>query len=289
MTFLAAEHFVRAPDWAWWILAYFFVAGIGGGSYLIGSMLRLAGGPEHLPAARVAFMVALAATVICPLFLTIDLGRPERFWHMLIDTSTGAPAFTAVSPMSVGAYALLLFGIFAFVSAVDAFLGMRGTPIGFFTGPLAAAWMIAGSLVGLYIAGYTGVLLAVSNQPVWSDAWPLGGLFLASGLSGAAALLVLVAGRRGGMLPAMAGLEAADRLFIVLEALLLVVFLAAVVVAGTVARLFSPVLIIPWLLVLAGLAAPWLLRGRWSPALAPATVLVGVLALRAVVIFGGQY
>jgi len=30
--------------------------------------------------------------------------------------------------------------------------------------------------VGLFICGYTGVLLAVSNQPVWSDAgWVLGG------------------------------------------------------------------------------------------------------------------
>ena len=36
------------------------------------------------------------------------------------------------------------------------------------------------------------MLLAVSNQPVWSDTWALGGLFLASGLSGSAALLLLL-------------------------------------------------------------------------------------------------
>ena len=30
-------------------------------------------------------------------------------------------------------------------------------------------WAVLGSLVGLFVAGYTGVLLAVSNQPVWSD------------------------------------------------------------------------------------------------------------------------
>lgn len=287
--FAAAEHFVRAPDWQWWILAYFFVAGIAGGSYVIGTILRLAGGPGDLTAARVSFIVALVATALCPAFLTIDLGRPERFWHMLVDNSTGAPAFSAGSPMSVGAYALLVFGIFAFVSALDAWLGLRRTTGGFVTGPLGAAWMIVGSLLGLFIAAYTGVLLAVSNQPVWSDAWPLGGLFLASGLSGAAALLALLAGRLSGMLPTAERLEAADRLFVVLEAVLIVVFIAAVVIAGTVARLFSPALIIPWLLVLVGLAAPWALRRRWSPALAPATVLLGVLALRAVVVFGGQY
>ena len=46
-----------------------------------------------------------------------------------------------------------------------------------------------GALLGLFVAGYTGVLLAVSNQPVWSDTWALGGLFLASGLTGSAALI----------------------------------------------------------------------------------------------------
>ena len=58
--------------------------------------------------------------------------------------------------------------------------------------------MIVGSVFGLFIAGYTGVLLAVSNQPVWSDTWTLGGLFLASGLSSAAAVLMLLSRYRRG-------------------------------------------------------------------------------------------
>ncbi len=285
--YLAAEHFVRAPAWEWWILAYFFLAGIAGGSYVMGTMLRLWGGPEDVSASRTAFIVSLLAVALCPVFLTVDLGQPLRFWHMLVDTGAGTPAFKAWSPMSVGAYALLLFGLFAFVSAVDAFMGLRGSPLGFFTGPLAAAWMVAGSLAGLYVAAYTGVLLAVSNQPVWSDAWPLGGLFLASGLSGSAALLLLLAGWRRELRPSVLRVEGADRYFVLLEAVLIVIFLAAVAVAGTVARLFSPLMIVLWLLVLAGLATPFFLRGR-SPLLAPAAVLVGVLALRAVVIFGAQ-
>jgi formate-dependent nitrite reductase membrane component NrfD len=48
-----------------------------------------------------------------------------------------------------------------------------------------------GALFGLFLAGYTGVLLSVSNQPIWSDTWALGGLFLASGLSVAAAAIAL--------------------------------------------------------------------------------------------------
>src|SRR5262249_36456900 len=53
-----------------------------------------------------------------------------------------------------------------------------------------------GALLGLGLAGYTGVLLSVSNQPLWSDTWALGGLFLASGLSVSAASLGLLAAWR---------------------------------------------------------------------------------------------
>ena len=87
--------------------------------------------------------------------------------------------------MSVGAWALLVFGFFVFVSFVDAWLSRGGPFIPLF---INRVFNVLGSLVGLFVASYTGVLLSVSNQPVWSDTWALGGLFLASGLSGAAAL-----------------------------------------------------------------------------------------------------
>ena len=46
-----------------------------------------------------------------------------------------------------------------------------------------------GSIFGLFLAGYTGVLLAVTNRPIWADSTLLGLLFLVSGAStGAAAL-----------------------------------------------------------------------------------------------------
>jgi formate-dependent nitrite reductase membrane component NrfD len=289
MGFLAAEHFVRAPNWGWWILLYFFFAGIAGGSYVMGTLLRLWGTETDVPTARIAFVVSLVAIVICPIFLTVDLGQPTRFWHMLVDTGTGSLSFKYWSPMSVGAWGLLLFGLFAFVSAVEAALALRGTPLPFFSAPLATLWMVVGSILGLFIAAYTGVLLSVSNQPVWSDGWPLGGLFLASGLSGSAALLILLAGWRRDIRPSLERIDGADRLFLILEAALIVLFLITVAVAGTVAKLFSPVMVLLWLLVLAGLAAPFVLRRRaMAPALAPAAVLVGVLALRAVIIFGAQ-
>ena len=112
------EHFAVSPDWRWYILIYFFLAGIAGGAYVIGTLLRLAGGPRDRAAERVAFLVALPAVAICPVLLTLDLGSPARFWHMLVNTTPGGGGLNLrpESPMSVGVWALSLFAVFALIS-----------------------------------------------------------------------------------------------------------------------------------------------------------------------------
>ena len=40
---IGAEHYVAPPLWEWWILAYFFFGGLAGGSYAIGTLIRLVG------------------------------------------------------------------------------------------------------------------------------------------------------------------------------------------------------------------------------------------------------
>lgn len=287
-----AEHFTQPPHWAWYILGYFFLAGLAGGSYVLGTMLRFFGRPPDETTARIAFMAALVCLAICPVLLTLDLGQPLRFWHMLIDSANGSVAFKYWSPMSVGAYALSVCGLFFFFSGLDAFLAWRGSDSlkVFRGGLLGGIWMLLGAIAGLFLAAYTGVLLSVSNQPVWSDSWALGGLFLASGLSGSAALLLLL-GRTRASAASADVLSAADEYFLWLEVVLIVVFLVTVAVAGTIAQLFAPAWLVLWLLVVLGLAVPLLLRHRGaSPAqvLTSLLVLVGVLALRAVVIFGAQ-
>jgi formate-dependent nitrite reductase membrane component NrfD len=298
---MLAEHFVKPPEWTWYILAYFFLAGLSGGTYALGTMLRLFGRPSDEPAARFAFLVSLPLLVLCPVFLTVDLGRPTEFWHMLVNSADGSLNFKLLSPMSVGAWALAVFGIFSFLSFLDALLAVPrwesptvATYRGWMGGVLGRVVMIVGTALGLYVCAYTGVLLSVSNQPVWSDGWPLGGLFLASALSGSAALLLLATRYRAELRPSVAGVTAADRYFVVLEAVLIVLFLATVILAGTAAKLFAPVGIVLWLIVLAGLAAPLmahrgsLANGRLSPIVTSLVVLAGVLALRAAIIFGAQ-
>jgi formate-dependent nitrite reductase membrane component NrfD len=314
MTLLAdAQHFVGDPEWTWYILFYFFLAGLAGGSYFLATLLRHWGTPADEPVARLGFYVAFFTTLICPILLTFDLTKPLRFWHMLVNTTPGDLGlnFKYWSPMSVGVWALVVFSLFTFVSFVET-LARDGRTRNALAGRLAAlleggagkAWNIAGTAFGLFIAGYTGVLLAVSNQPIWSDTWALGGLFLASGLAGSAALLLVLTRFRRGAESSRGVLEIGERLFGALELLLLLVFVLTLIADGALDEAFAMPWLLLWLVALAGIlpslgglalgglrvtaggAVAAERTAAWVAA--PSLVLVGVLALRAAVIFSAQ-
>jgi len=308
MLLAALEHFVRAPQWTWFILGYFFFAGISGGSYAIATLLRLAGDPRDEAAARIGFYVSFASLLVCPVLLTADLGAGwTRFWHMLVNVTPGDQglSFKYWSPMSIGAWALFVFGFFAAISALESYVldrrgGPASRPVG---GPLGLLFNIVGAVLALFLASYTGVLLSVSNQPVWSDTWALGGLFLASGLSGAAALIAWLTRYRPEASLTLLKLHLAGGYFAMLELLLLAIFFVTVGFAGTADR---TVPLLPlWALAVVGIAAG-LVGARGRPRIEPAgtsaavartgsnvvlislLVLMGVIALRAAVIFSGQ-
>lgn len=310
MTLLAdTQHFAGSPEWTWYILGYFFVAGLAGGAYFLATLLRYWGTPADEPVSRIGFYLPFPATLIGGLLLTLDLTKPLRFWHMLFDTTPGEFGlnFNSTTPMSIGVWALLVATPFAFVSFVDSLVrdGKLRHPLARRLAALAGrAWNVIGAVLFLFIAGYTGVLIAVSNQPIWSDSWALGGLFLASGLAGAAALLLLLVRRRREAAPSRSVLEICGRIFAVLELLLLVVVLVTLVDDGTLDDALGFPWLLLWLVALAGILPgliglageglrvgesrrgrrAWLVLGTAGPWL----VLAGVLALRAAVIFSAQ-
>ena len=102
---MPSTFFTESPHWRWLIVAYFFFGGLAGGSYFIATMLELFGRDRRL--ARLGYLAAFPLACLCGLLLTLDLGRPERFWHMLIQSETLRPMIKPWSPMSLGAWALL--------------------------------------------------------------------------------------------------------------------------------------------------------------------------------------
>jgi formate-dependent nitrite reductase membrane component NrfD len=314
---LLTEHFAGPPHWEWFILGYFFLAGLTGGSYAIATMLRLWGQPADEAAGRLGFYIAFAAVILCPILLTVDLGQPVRFWHMMANTTPGTSAlnFKYWSPMSVGVWALLVYGVFATVSFLEVLIKdgvVRNSAAaglaGMLDSPFGRAFNVFGSVLGLFIASYTGVLLSVSNQPIWSDTWSLGGLFLASGLSGSAALITLLAVRRPEAAVTEEHLWRADGYFAFVELALIAVFLVTLTMAGTVGRALQLPWTLLWVLVVASLGPPLarlagapltltgggvrggqIAAGRSTTSAVWVSLLVLVgLALRAVVIFSAQ-
>jgi polysulfide reductase chain C len=316
MTALAqAQHFVGSPDWTWYIVPYFFLAGLSGGSYVIATLLRLAGDRTDEAAARLGYYVSFLAFLPCPILLTLDLTQPLRLWHMLWNTTPGSEGFNFKywSPMSVGSWALVAFGLFTAVSFVETLVRdrrVRARPAvraaRLLDGALGRIWNAVGAVLGLFIAGYTGILLAVSNQPVWSDTWTLGGLFLASGLAGSVALLMLLFAYRPDAQVSAGRLESSERWFALLELALVVVFALTLIPAGTLSQAFGFPWALLWLValvgVLVGLGPPPVsarLAGSGhgtavarQPTLASVAVsmliVIGVLALRAAVILSPQ-
>src|SRR5213083_3814977 len=213
-----SDTFVTAsPHWTWYIIPYFFVGGVAGGAYFLAAVLAWFGRPEDRPVIRTGYSLAFWGAVLSGLLLTLDLGRSLRFWHMIFQ-SEHFPSlmFKSWSPISFGAWAILLFGACAFVS------WYRDTSGTVFARLVAAV----GGLLGFFVAGYTGVLLSVTNRPIWADSPWLGALFLASGASTAAAALTLLAPRRGGTASSMAWLESFDTRALVVELLILILFIA---------------------------------------------------------------
>jgi formate-dependent nitrite reductase membrane component NrfD len=236
--------FTASPHWAWWIILYFFVGGIAGSAFFLASLLHLFGRPADRPLIRLGYYVAFVGAVISGFLLTIDLPRPLRFWHMLIQNHTGEPMFKPWVPMSVGVWGLLFFGLFSFLAALAALSEEREKPRVLQSGPVrflrrrgpSTVIAVLGSIFGLFIAGYTGVLLAVTNRPIWGDSTLLGLLFLVSGAStGAAALILLAVWRRAGHPASLDWLSWFDRNVLILELLVLIVFLVSL---GSVARVF---------------------------------------------------
>lgn len=289
--------FTTPPEWTWWIIFYFFIGGIAGGSFFIASVLYLFGRPTDRGLVRLGYYVAFLGAVASGILLILDLHRPLRFWHMLIESNTGQLMFKGWTPMSIGSWGLLLFGLFAALAALSAAREENRVQWGpaFVVGSgFRAVVAIVGGILGFFLASYTGVLLSVTNRPVWADSPMLGALFLISAASTAAATLILLARRRDAADTVSLGkLAEFDKWALVVELIAIVAFL---VMLGAAARVFLSV----WgvLLVLgvigAGILLPlamglgWVKRWSSRPVMAATLVLVGGFLLRVVTLMSSN-
>jgi formate-dependent nitrite reductase membrane component NrfD len=162
------------------------------GAYVTASLAQNFGSADDRRVAAGGYYVAAAALAPCAPLLIADLGRPDRFHHML-------RIFKPLSPMNLGAWTLTGFTPIAVARAAS-----HAASTGLLRGPLGALARLVptrlaeltGCALGLTLAGYSGVLLAATNIPLWAKSKLLGGLFMASALASGSAAVTLQAVRR---------------------------------------------------------------------------------------------
>jgi len=179
---------VKEPVWQPEIPFYFWTGGIAGASSVLHGIARLSGN-EQL--AKRSLLIGAAADVASPLLLVSDLGRPERFLHML-------RMFKVTSPMSVGSWILLVSGGASNTAAAMELLD----PLPLVHALRPVKWLaeLVSFLAGPPLATYTGALVANTAIPVWSEArvelpWLFGAS--ATATAGAAAAITTPAENAG--------------------------------------------------------------------------------------------
>jgi formate-dependent nitrite reductase membrane component NrfD len=155
---------LKPPAWHDDIAYYFFLGGLSAGSSLLAAGADLTGRPQLRRGGRVG---ALAAIALGGYYLVHDLGRPERFHHML---RVAKPT----SPMSMGTWILAAYGPGVGVAAASELLParLRSTLAGRVVDRLARPAGLASAAVAPAVASYTAALLSQTAVPVWHESHP---------------------------------------------------------------------------------------------------------------------
>ena len=181
--------------WEWQIPAYLFLGGLAAGIIFFASFSYLQNKEKNYPTAvRLAPMLVPFILILGLFFLFLDLKHKLYFWRL----------YTTIklqSPMSWGAWTLMIITPLSMVWAAlhirDFFpqwdwkyKWAKSLESWFEKNKKLLAWVLV--IYALVLGVYTGILFSAFNaRPLWNTSI-LGPLFLISGLSSGAAVIVLM-------------------------------------------------------------------------------------------------
>lgn len=270
------------------IVIYLTLAAIAAGTALLAVWMLLRGEATERVAGRRGLLVATFAILVGGLSLVLDLEAPGLFAYIL-------RYFNPASMIAWGARAITVFGLLTAFAwwALGRDTDACGSPR--VRGIMPAALLLIALLAG-FIGLYPAWVLAQSTaRPLWASPLLAPLLFLSAVHAGVAVHLLGRGARRWHGL----GLELA---LVVLQAVVFVLYLLQIDSAYGVAKarimtgslapwLWVGVVLIGWLVPLAlarrgdaGDSGTGVGLGAWRAV----AILIGVLALRAVLVFGGQ-
>jgi formate-dependent nitrite reductase membrane component NrfD len=276
--------------WKWQIWLYLWAAGVAGGGYFIAYLINIFTGFKEERLVKYSTYIGVPFVAFGTFMLLIDLGKVERFWHLMV-------RFYYHSPMSIGTWVLTLWilcgifliclwnykyfiGIIPFIKIFKRFEHLKtlAEGVNFILSPILIA--------------YTGVLLSCTSLPVWKSYF-LPPLFVISACStGLAGILFALILKKEEISHVMGQTSVLLSMF---EAITLVLFLLSVpsyiIVKGAlsfafwggvvVVALFIPLWLKLWNLGQVKENATLLMVAAWW-------ILIGGIILRAIIVIGGQ-
>lgn len=181
--------------WHWQIPVYLFLGGLAAGILFFAALFTITGKADKMEAAvKRAPIIAPLALILGLLALFLDLKHKMYFWQLYTTfriespMSWGAWVLMAITPLSiiwVASYAKELKTgwqwKYTFLDTIEAYVIKNRK---------ALAWIIV--VLSVILGIYTGILLSAFNaRPLWNTSI-LGPLFLVSGMSTGAAVIVLL-------------------------------------------------------------------------------------------------
>ena len=286
--------------WEWQIPLYLFLGGVAAGVLFFSSLYYLLGKEKEMPTTvKWASFIAAPALVLGLFALFLDLKHKLFFWRL----------YTTIkfdSPMSWGAWTLLVITPLAFIWSASYIRELypkwdwKYSWLNEFEQLVISnrkyiAWILVvfATILGIY----TGILLSAFNaRPLWNTS-VLGMLFLTSGLSTGAAIILWMSkdSNERKIISKIDLMLIGIELFLIIH--LMMGLLAGPEVQVNAAMLFlgGPFTISFWLLVVAaGLVLPAILeilelRGKKIPVYIPSLlILVGGLIFRFIMVEAGQ-
>ena len=275
------------------IALYFYLTGLSAGSFIISTLAYGFGMIKFKPLGKIGVVLATGLLVVAPMILLFDLEQPLRFWHLIL-------YLRITSPITWGTFLLSLYPVNCLVYGYFMFKGdMKRTKI----------FGLIGIPLALLVHGYTGFILALGKARVLWNTAIMPPIFLVSAMVSGLAMMILVVVIKDYIIqrkkdPNRELIYALGKFLvasIVLDLLLIGIDLTVLLTSHTEAYEAAMLLLngdfsLPFLGVevfLGGIVPLFFFLSpftrRWIPGLAFASVLVmiGILAMRYIMVVGG--
>jgi len=159
------------------VLAYFFLGGMSGGSFLVSAFAKIHGREKYNDIAIIGAVSSIILVSIGGFLLFLDLGRHLRVFFLFTK-------FSVTSPISWGTVIITLFSLCNVIYLYYLLIAKDDRK--------ARLWGKIGIVSAIALASYTGFLLSMAKaRPLWHSAI-MAPLFLVSGCIAGLALIMLI-------------------------------------------------------------------------------------------------